>query len=458
MTLHASPTLRRPAPAPAPVLRRRVCGGRTADAAEGAAKRLRRSASGEAAPAIVHDVLRSPGAPLDAGTRAAMEPRFGHSFADVRVHVDGRAADSAAAVGAHAYAVGRDVVFGAGRYAPSSADGRRLIAHELAHVVQQSGSAATAIQPSLQVGPSDAPEEREAHAAADAVAAGRPASLAAAPARLARMPGGGTADLHDAVAEAWRRRNGLPAGGVDEMGNPVGPTTAEIVHDARYREPLRPDCPSLDDNRGLYCITAGRSEQDGRTCRMSPAHVALLGSARATARGKVAGAVDRMNRAAPPGPARNLVLRQARRSFAGAPPAWDAILSRLTAVQGLLAGTSMQIEAAACDDNGCWSGGTMAYVRAAGDPNVFVCQRSFARESREHLPTTLVHEAAHVAGVVTEDIRLESYCSDQPCDRSCQPPEHAASWAHFVDCIGGPMFTPRTDFIPEMIRNVEEDL
>ncbi|HYH79033.1 MAG TPA: DUF4157 domain-containing protein [Longimicrobium sp.] len=172
-----SPLLAR-APAPAPVLRRRACGGRTADAAEGAAKRLRRSASGEApsaAPAIVHDVLRSPGTALDAGTRAAMEPRFGHSFADVRVHADGRAAESAAAVGAHAYAVGRDVVFGAGRYAPSSADGRRLIAHELAHVVQQSGSAGTVMRAPLLVGRADAPEEREADAAAERAVAPVPA-------------------------------------------------------------------------------------------------------------------------------------------------------------------------------------------------------------------------------------------------------------------------------------------
>ncbi|HYH79032.1 MAG TPA: DUF4157 domain-containing protein [Longimicrobium sp.] len=186
MMLHASTTVHTPAPAPAPVLRRCACGGQApagGECAECRRKRLQRSASAAApaaAPAIVHDVLRAPGAPLDAGVRAAMEPRFGHSFADVRVHADGRAAESAAAVGAHAYAVGRDVVFGAGRYAPSSVDGRRLIAHELAHVVQQSGSAGTAMQASLVVGPTDAPEERQADAAADAVMRGGPASVSPA--------------------------------------------------------------------------------------------------------------------------------------------------------------------------------------------------------------------------------------------------------------------------------------
>ncbi len=142
---------------------------------------LQASADGRAhgpavAPPIVHDVLRGGGSPLDCGVRARMEPRFAHSFADVRVHADGRAAESARAVGAHAYAVGPHLVFGAGRYAPGSADGERLIAHELAHVVQGRG-AASAIQPKLEIGAADDPAEREAERAAGGVeaAGARPA-------------------------------------------------------------------------------------------------------------------------------------------------------------------------------------------------------------------------------------------------------------------------------------------
>jgi len=198
MMLRASLHPGTPPPARAPVLRRCACGGNApagGECAECQRKRLQRSAStaGPAtAPGVVHDVLRSPGAPLDAGVRAAMEPRFGHSFAHVRVHADDQAAESAAAVGAHAYAVGRDVVFGAGRYAPASMDGRRLIAHELAHVVQQSGLGGTAMQASLEVGRSDAPEERQADAAADAVMRGETApALGAAPLVLSREDGDG---------------------------------------------------------------------------------------------------------------------------------------------------------------------------------------------------------------------------------------------------------------------------
>src|SRR4029077_9193611 len=94
-------------------------------------------------PPIVHEVLEAPGQPLDVQTRAFMEPRFGHDFGHVRVHTDVKAADSARAVNALAYTVGRDIVFGAGRYAPDKSEGRGLVAHELAHVLQQSGAHST---------------------------------------------------------------------------------------------------------------------------------------------------------------------------------------------------------------------------------------------------------------------------------------------------------------------------
>ena len=92
-----------------------------------------------AVPYVVNEVIASPGQPLDAATRAFMVPRFGHDFAQVRVHTDAKAAESARAVDALAYTVGRDIVFSVGQYAPQTTTGRRLLAHELTHVVQQSG-------------------------------------------------------------------------------------------------------------------------------------------------------------------------------------------------------------------------------------------------------------------------------------------------------------------------------
>jgi hypothetical protein len=92
------------------------------------------------APPIVHEVLNSPGEPLDAPTRAFFEPRFGADFSQVRVHTDTLASESASAVNALAYTVGRDVIFARGRYSPGAGVGRQLLAHELSHVVQQSGA------------------------------------------------------------------------------------------------------------------------------------------------------------------------------------------------------------------------------------------------------------------------------------------------------------------------------
>ena len=111
-------------------------------------------------PPIVHEVLRSPGQSLDAATRAFMEPHFGHDFSQVRVHTDARAAESAQAVNALAYTVGRDIVFGSGRFAPSTTHGKRLLAHELTHVVQQSDLFSAG--ENLTIGNSDNRAEHEA--------------------------------------------------------------------------------------------------------------------------------------------------------------------------------------------------------------------------------------------------------------------------------------------------------
>jgi hypothetical protein len=136
-------------------------------------RRLARSAHGASpayAPPIVHDVLRAPGQPLEPALRGRMEARFGHDFSRVRVHTDVRAAESARAVAAHAYTVGQDVVFDAGRYAPGSAAGQSLLVHELTHVVQQGGQPASGAR--LSVAPSDDAAEREARRAAVEPAAG----------------------------------------------------------------------------------------------------------------------------------------------------------------------------------------------------------------------------------------------------------------------------------------------
>lgn len=93
-------------------------------------------------PGSVNAVLASPGQPLDSAARAFMEPRFGHDFSRVRVHTDAMAAQSARDVNALAYTVGQNLVFDRGQYEPGTEAGKRLLAHELTHVIQQGSSLA----------------------------------------------------------------------------------------------------------------------------------------------------------------------------------------------------------------------------------------------------------------------------------------------------------------------------
>ena len=156
-------------------------------------------------PAPVREAFAGRGRPLDAGVRGAMEGRLGHDFSHVRVHTDDRAVATARALGASAYALGSDVMFDAGRYAPYTAAGRTLLAHELAHVVQQrtpSGGAPGA-----------------AHEAnADALASGHAEAPAASAVGVARngpnapLPAVSAAELMDRLVLAVRGFAGSPSG------------------------------------------------------------------------------------------------------------------------------------------------------------------------------------------------------------------------------------------------------
>ncbi|MDQ3803241.1 MAG: DUF4157 domain-containing protein [Acidobacteriota bacterium] len=205
MSAHAA-TKAQPSPAVtqtrAGELLQRKCGCGThtiaGGACEGCSKKkegvLRRSVAGAGhvgvggVPPAVGEVLGSPGRPLDAGTRSFMETRFQHDFSRVRVHTDARADESARSVGARAYTVGQDVVFAAGLYQPATAEGQRLLAHELTHVVQQQNRPTP--QGHLAIGEVNDPAEREADAVAAAVSGNqRPPIVSRLPtAALRRQP------------------------------------------------------------------------------------------------------------------------------------------------------------------------------------------------------------------------------------------------------------------------------
>lgn len=161
-------------------------------------------------PPVVHEVLRSPGQPLDPAARNFFEPRFGHDFSQVRVHTDAKAAESAWAVNALAYTVGRDVVFGAGQHMPTSSTGRGLLAHELTHVVQQRNTA---------VGPPQRLEIATAVGSASEIEAERASSAAVSGGSVPEVSQGGR------IAMLQRQEVCEPQGGAPSH------STADVIYD-----------------------------------------------------------------------------------------------------------------------------------------------------------------------------------------------------------------------------------
>jgi len=149
-------------------------------------------------PGHVREVIGSGGRPLDRATRSFFESRLGYDLSSVRIHTDSAARQSARAIDAKAYALGGDIVFGSGEYKPESETGRHLIAHELAHTIQQTGHINR--QDDMDAG---TPEPRDA----DVSVAGVP------------IPGDAGAPTRDAGTPDA----GLPDGGttIPDAGNPL---------------------------------------------------------------------------------------------------------------------------------------------------------------------------------------------------------------------------------------------
>ena len=177
------------------------------------------------APATVHDVLAESGQPLGTRSRGFFEARFGQDFSRVRIHTDGAAARSAADIGSRAYTAGRHIVFGQGQYAPDTASGRSLLAHELTHVVQQ-GAGGDVVQRDLIFG-SGYPNPFKGNPAAEAAAAQKtprewfPSSVDFQ--ETAALSGGGTgiSTLSGVLAEIGKKSPGSLTD-LDLMGHANG--------------------------------------------------------------------------------------------------------------------------------------------------------------------------------------------------------------------------------------------
>jgi len=287
-------------PVSSSVLQRKCACGKDASGSKceecrkkGALQRMAKGAGiSSAVPPIVHDVLRTPGQPLERNIRSHFETRFGRDFSGVRVHADARAAESADAVNAQAYTVGRDIVFNRGFYAPGTAHGRNLLAHELTHTVQQNLAS-----PSSQLTIDNNPElERQA----DSAVSGDAASIDAVAGRtgggvLARTivtddgPVTGAKDNPPsdkpnkkpkaAPAAQTAKCDQMPGGSTDceidpQTGTPTGKVTHEVTdtnpcsrpcvekHEAVHVKQLKTFCPQLRD---CY-LDADKGRRDPSDC------------------------------------------------------------------------------------------------------------------------------------------------------------------------------------------------
>ncbi|CAM3971489.1 eCIS core domain-containing protein [Corallococcus exiguus] len=207
----------------------------------------------EAERAKVRDIL-APGQALAPATRHSMESAFGTGFGDVRVHTSPEAGAAARALGARAFAVGTDIVFGAGNYRPGVPSGERLIAHELAHVVQQrsagvSGLAAFPESVSTPSHPAEVEAERAASLAVNGLPVPRLTPSAGAVMRDVSMnlDAGPEADVVP-VRPTARTNRQMVAEGREAVSNALDPTQRHLVADLTHLIVSGQDILWLDAN------------------------------------------------------------------------------------------------------------------------------------------------------------------------------------------------------------------
>jgi hypothetical protein len=288
----------------------------------------------------INNVRSSIGSSLDADTKEFMESQFGYDFSKVRIHSDERAARSAIPLNALAYTVGNDIVFAEGQYQPSTMEGRRLLAHELTHIVQQTSTFAGPLVLYRQ--------NRSSGCTADKISLIEEARRAAA--------------IRCQLA-AFQTKGLVPPG---PMGRPDGGEAARR-----------------------------RARNIARTIFGEDLNMEQVGD----------------------------------------------IVSNMGA---RLASPSLPFACAPANDPNC--GSRAGYVIGFRPP-VYLCPAFFnAPADKEQRIRTMVHEAAHLAGI--GEAVGESYCPIFDCQTSCGGFDVADSWSHYIHCVSN-----QTPDQPEVIRS-----
>ncbi len=347
-----------------------------------------------------------------------MESRFGRDFSGVRVHTDARA------VNALAYTVGRDVVFGSGQYAPHTPEGRRLIAHELTHTLQQP-SASALQRESLAVSDEDDAGEREAEQVASQIESATHARRPpVAPPRLRRRQ----------LQRQPKQAPPAPAKGGKAAKLPLCPTVGTS--------------DSKDDLQQALCAQSKvPPEGTPPDCRFTPEQENLVRASQ----GEAARRVSRAESVATESPDEADEL--AKKLF------FDEVSAKrvrevMARVKPFLTGDKVTYQGRNCAARECRVGATVAYVSAAGTLPIYICPGSF--HDPNGLSETILHESLHWAGVVSAS--GEAYCEGKPdCNTGCGPSDLADAWMHYVTCLGKPRTpSPRKSFKEKTKDSVRE--
>jgi hypothetical protein len=377
------------------------------------------------ASANVAQVLAGSGRPLEGQLRQDMEWRFGHDFSQVRVHTSASAAESARAVNALAYTQGSNIAFAEGHYDPARSDGRRLLAHELTHVIQQSGS----------------PKSPNIHGKG-LMDARSPANTVFRDVRIGMPPRASSDPIHDPLIKEYRRQHGLPPGGKDEFGNPVGPSDGEIKY---LLLPLpKPPChevgaPStLEGRRRALCISDDMKKEPP-DCEFTSTQEKFVAAAKREAAARVLRALERVQSGKD---GERFAGELAGRLFNFDPPPILEIKEVLRRVSDFLSGSGVRVAAKGCGEPECHRGATVAYVTAAGTMPIYLCPLAFADPGTLH--KTIIHEALHWSGLDADPATPEGYCEKYDCITACLTKSDADAWAHYVDCLGQPLETRRS--------------
>jgi len=377
----------------------------------------------ESVPHVVHDVVNGNGQPLDQSTSSFMESRFGHDFSHVRVHTDARAADSANAVNAMAYTVGRNIVFANGQYSPSTAIGKELIAHELTHVIQQQ-RLGEPLPGHLVLDTSQDQTEQEAQQVASGIAYRNNIRASAKP----------NASL--------QRQSKTPAPAQPSPKKPV-----KTTEPAKKTYPVE-NCPFPSDfenpnlaGRNMMCVL-NEAYEKALECNLTVEHFNLINAAKESARKRVEKAERRMHWLGGP----EYAQRIAGYIFKDTSPDVKTIKETLAKTVKIISGGSMKFRGATCADPLCESEGqhAVAYESGPTEPVAF-CPRSFLPAYLPEMSSTVVHEAVHLAGIDIDPDIKERYCASKSCEEACQDATSADAWARFIDCLGGPLIKPKVE-------------